>query len=365
MKKIILTIALILTAPLFAKSLDKRIANMFMLGFYGTSVDMSSKIIDDICRDGLGGVILFDKHPSKAGQPKNISSKQQLKKLNYQLSHACNHRPLIAVDQEGGKVQRLQRKYGFNGRFPKASAIAKNGEMDALVEYESMSAELSSVGINYNLAPVADMAVNRKNRVIYRLGRSYGADATTVSLYNKIFINAMHEHAILTSLKHFPGHGSSLGDTHKGFVDVTSTWSKRELVPFKRLIKAGSVDSIMVAHVFNKRIDPKYPASLSSRTVSGLLRANLGYKGVVITDDLQMRAISQHYTLRETLKLAINAGNDILLFGNQLDPKHIVTIEKLVSMVKALISNGEVNISRINRANRRISAMRNKINLGR
>ena len=354
-----------MTASLFGKSLDQKIANMFMLGFYGTSVDSSSKIIDDICVDGLGGVILFDRHPSKAGKSKNISSKKQVKRLTYQLSNACSHKPLIAVDQEGGKVQRLQRKYGFYGKYPKASSIAKNGEMDALVEYEGMAAELSSVGINYNLAPVADMAVNRKNRVIYRLGRSYGADASTVSQYNKIFIEAMHQHNILTSLKHFPGHGSSLGDTHKGFVDVTGTWSKRELVPFKRLIKIGSVDSIMVAHVFNKRIDSKYPASLSSRTVSGLLRATLGYKGVVITDDLQMRAISKHYTLKETLKLAINAGNDILLFGNQLDPTHTVSIEKLVSMVKALISNGEVNISRINRANRRISVMRNKINLGR
>jgi beta-N-acetylhexosaminidase len=208
------------------------------------------------------------------------------------------------------------------------------------------------------------MAVNKKNRVIYRLGRSYGSRGDRVAMFDKIFINAMHRQKILTSLKHFPGHGSSLGDTHKGFVDVSKTWSNKELLPFKQVIDSGKADSIMVAHVFNQHIDSRYPASLSYKTIHGLLRGKLGYRGVVITDDLQMYAISKHYSLKNTIKLAINAGVDILLFGNQLDPKHEVTIEKLVSITKSLLSKGEIKTASIDRANRRIDTMRAKIGLG-
>ena len=228
-----------------------------------------------------------------------------------------------------------------------------------------MARELRSVGINFNLAPVADMAVNRQNRVIYKLGRSYGSRADRVALFDKVFINAMHRQKILTSLKHFPGHGSSLKDSHKGFVDISQTWSKKELEPFRQVIRSGKADSVMVAHVFNRNIDKRYPASLSRNTVNGLLRGKLGYQGVVITDDLQMYAISKHYSLRETIRLAINAGVDILLFGNQLDPKHEVSIQKLVSIVKSLLSKGEIRQESIERANRRIDTMKSKIGLGR
>jgi len=168
---------------------------------------------------------------------------------------------------------------------------------------------------------------------------------------------------VLTSLKHFPGHGSSLKDSHRGFVDITKTWRPKELEPFKRVIDAGKADSVMVAHVFNRTIDSRYPASLSRKTVSGKLRGELGYAGVVISDDLQMYAISKHYSLRDTIKLAINAGVDILLFGNQLDPKHEVTIETLVGITKSLLTSGEISRQSIMRANRRIAAMKAKIGL--
>jgi len=363
MKKILLA-SLLLLGSSCAETLDQKIAHMFIVGFYGTEAAHNSPIMQDICERELGGVLLFERHPTRHNQPKNISSPAQLKRLTKRLG-SCRHKPLIAIDQEGGTVQRLRSRDGFYGRYPKASQLGRQKMDVARSVYAKMARELHSVGINYNLAPVADLAVNPRNRVIYRLGRSYGSNPERVAWFDKIFINAMHQKRILTSLKHFPGHGSSLGDTHKGFVDITQTWQQKELDPFAYLIDANRVDSIMVAHVFHRKLDSRYPASLSAKIVTGLLRRQLGYRGVVISDDLQMYAISKHYSLKETIKLAINAGVDILLFGNQLDPKHEVTLSKLLSVTKALLASGEIRQSSIEAANRRIARMRAGIGLGR
>jgi len=361
MKTWILTLIL-LSSSLTAKPLEQKIANMFILGFYGTDAPRNSAVMHDVCDVGLGGVILFDRHPTKHNEAKNISVPSQLKRLTDHLS-SCRHRPLIAIDQEGGLVQRLKRKNRFETNYPKASVVAKNGKQYAKKIYTRMAKELHRYGINYDLAPVADLAINPKNRVIVKAGRSFGKSGEEVAAYDRIFIDAMRQNRVLTSLKHFPGHGSSLGDTHKGFVDVTNLCSKKELEPYEYLKDLDSIDSIMVAHIFNRKLDSKYPASLSRKTVTGLLRGKLGYHGVVITDDLQMDAISKHYRLRETIKLAINAGVDLLLFGNQLDPRHEVDIERLVALTKSLLAKGEIRQESIDRANRRINAMKAKIGL--
>jgi len=226
--------------------------------------------------------------------------------------------------------------------------------------YTQMSKELKSVGINYDLAPVVDLDINKQNHVIHGLGRSFGKAPKIVAKYASTFIDAMHSHGVLTSLKHFPGHGSSVGDTHKGFVDVTNLWKKVELEPYRLL--NHKADTVMVAHVFNKRIDAKYPATLSKKTVNGLLRKKLGFDGVVITDDLQMGAISKKYGLRTTLKLAINAGDDILLIGNQLDPEQVKATKKLVQTIKSLVKTGEVKAKQIDKAYSRIQELKAKAN---
>lgn len=364
LKKVILVPLLAFSTFLSAKTLDQKIANMFIIGFYGTSAPANSKILSDICTHGLGGVILFDRHPSQHEKAKNISSVSQLATLNRSLLR-CSHQPLIAIDEEGGKVQRLRSKNGFYGKYPRASTVSSSGVEVAQRTYAKMAKELASVSINYNLAPIADVAINPRNIVISKLGRSYGRDPSQVIAFDTVFINQMHMHGVLTSLKHFPGHGSSLKDTHDGFVDITSSWHKNiELLPYKEMIATGNIDSIMVAHVFNRGLDKRYPASLSRSTIIGLLRSQLGYDGVVISDDFQMGAISKHYTLRKTIKLAINAGVDILLFGNQLDPKNEVSLGKLVSITKSLIKSGDIKVSLINKANNRIDAMKGKIGLG-
>ncbi|WP_294955134.1 glycoside hydrolase family 3 N-terminal domain-containing protein [Sulfurovum sp.] len=361
MKKIFLAAAVMAATSLWARvSLDQKIGQMLMIGFHGTSAPQNSQICKDIGKYHIGAVILFDYNPVDKSKAKNIASKQQLSRLTAELQKCSYDRKLlIAVDQEGGKVQRLKSRYGFYGHFPKASEVKYLHQKQIKKTYVKMAKELKSVGINFDLAPVVDLDINPKNHVIHGLGRSFGKNPKKVAAYAGTFIDAMHQYGVLTSLKHFPGHGSSMGDTHKGFVDVTHLWKRSELEPYRLLNKKA--DTVMVAHVFNKRLDPKYPASLSEKTVDGLLRKQLGFHGVVITDDMQMGAISKKYSLKQRLKLAVNAGDDMLIFGNQLDPRHTVSSAILVETVKSLVENGEIRERRIDNAYRRIQKLKNKL----
>jgi len=355
-------ITLSLSTSLFALSQERLLGSMLMVGFYGTTASPESRICKDIAKYNLAGVILFDYNPVDRKKPKNISDKKQLKRLTAQLQNCSRDKKLlIAVDQEGGKVQRLKSKYGFNGHFPKASDIHKKDDKSIRDIYNSMAKELRGVGINYNLAPVVDLSINKRNRVIYKLGRSFGEKPREVAHYSSIFIDSMNREKILTSLKHFPGHGSSTGDTHKGFVDITNQWKKIELEPYRLLINSSNVDTIMVSHIFNKDLDSKYPATLSSKIINNILRRDLHFNGVVITDDLQMGAISHRYKLEDTVKLAINAGNDILLFGNQLDPKHIVRTEELINIMKKLLKSDKITIERVQKSNRRVNNLKGRL----
>lgn len=361
MMKFLLSVLLLLTNVWAQEpTLEKKIGQMLMVGFYGTYAPKNSQICKDIQFYSIGSVILFDYNPVDKNKPKNIASKEQLKQLTKELQ-ACStdEKLLIAVDQEGGKVQRLKSIYGFYGNFPKASDVIKMDQRKIKETYTKMSQELKSVGINYDLAPVVDLDINIKNQVIHGLGRSFGKEPKMVASYASIFIDAMHNNGVLTSIKHFPGHGSSVGDTHKGFVDVTNLWKEVELEPY-RLLK-DKADTVMVAHVFNKKLDAQYPASLSYATVTKMLRLELGYDGVVITDDLQMGAISQKYGLRNTLKLAINAGDDILLIGNQLDPRQVQSVKTLVDTIVSLVKSGEVKVEKIDKAYERIQILKKKL----
>lgn len=364
-KLFIANIALLLISlPIYASSTitEQMAGSMLMVGFHGTSAKPNSQICRDIKRYNLAGVILFDYNPIDKSKPKNISNRDQLSRLTKELK-SCSQdgKLLISIDQEGGRVQRLKSKYGFYGKFPKASDISSLKDTQIKQIYTHMGSELHSVGINYDLAPVVDLDINPKNHVIHGLGRSYSSDPKKVARYASIFIQSMHKRGVITSLKHFPGHGSSTGDTHRGFVDVTHQWKRIELKPYSMLISQGNVDTVMVAHVFNKKIDPLYPATLSYKTINKLLRRRLGFDGVVITDDLQMGAISKKFGLRNSIKLAINAGDDILLFGNQLDPKQTLSTKKLVDTILSLVKSKEIRVETIERANRRVKRLKKRV----
>lgn len=344
------------------KELTELIGNMFMVGFYGTDINTKSQIVKDIEQYHIGGVILFDKHPSKRGKSKNIKNPKQLKNLTQKLQSYSSYPLFIATDQEGGMVARLKKKTGFQTNYPSAKDIASKYKIRTIEKiYDEMGKTLKNSGINLNFAPSVDMEINPKNVVIVKLKRSYGKDPKRVVMFSKIFIEAMHKNSVLTSLKHFPGHGSSKGDTHKGFVEITNSWKEQELEPYKALIEANFVDTIMIAHVFNKKIDEQYPSSLSHKTITTKLREEMGYKGVVVTDDLQMYAISKHFSLQETIRLSINAGIDLLLFGNQLDPQNIVSVKELVETTLSLVKNNKIQIQTIIDANHRIDNLKKRL----
>ncbi|WP_297440391.1 glycoside hydrolase family 3 N-terminal domain-containing protein [Sulfurimonas sp.] len=233
MKIFLLFLSLFLSlnaATLSDTQLKKMIGRMLILGFSAKEINASSQIAKDIQKYDLGGVILFDREFKDRNKTKNIASQTQLQKLTKDLQTYSKKPLFIAVDQEGGRVARLKPQYGFV-KIPSAAKVATQN-LNAVHEiYQTQSQMLHKNGINLNFAPVVDLAINPKNSVIVGLERSYGKNPQKVATYAAVMIEEQNKEHIISVLKHFPGHGSSLGDSHKGFVDVTNTWTQKELEP--------------------------------------------------------------------------------------------------------------------------------------
>lgn len=363
MFKIIPLMALLFSLALHASSddalLKKMIGRMVVVGFEDATIHEHSAIVKDIQTYDLGGVILFDRFYKDKNRIKNISSPAQLQHLTSGLKQFSKEPLLISIDQEGGKVARLKKRDGFE-ETPSAFALSRTSLKNAKAIYSKMAQMLQHNGINCDFGPVVDLAINADNKVIVGLERSYGKESEAVAHYAQTFIEALKENGVVSVLKHFPGHGSSLGDSHLGFVDVTHTWSEKELEPYEKLIALKRVDMIMSAHVFNAHLDKTYPATLSYAINTELLRNQMGYEGVLISDDLQMEAIAKYYSLEETVTLAINSGIDMLLFGNQLSHTNTETI---IETILAQVKKGAISHERINEANKRIHALHVRKNL--
>ena len=338
------------------QEIEKMISKMVILGFSGETINPNDEIYKNV-KSGLGGVILFDKDPNDKQKVKNVRNKEQLKTLTSQLQAISKQKLLISIDQEGGIVQRLKSADGFVNT-PKASEVALKGKDFAKQSYSSMAKDLKYSGINVNFAPVVDLAINKENKVIVTRGRSFGESSNEVISYASIFVDELKKEKVISVLKHFPGHGSSLADSHLGFVDITNTWNQKELEPYRYFIKNNKVDMIMTAHVFNEKLDKDYPATLSYNVNTNLLRYKLGYEGVLVSDDLQMYAISKHYDLKQTLTLAINSGVDMLLFANQLAKP--ISLKQIVYTVYSQILNEEISLEQIIKSNQRINRMTEK-----
>jgi beta-N-acetylhexosaminidase len=312
-------------------NLEVKIGQMLMVGFRGLEVSAEHPIIDDIRDCHLGGVLLFDYDVPSATPVRNIASPTQVKALVSALQAASLHPPLlIAIDQEGGMKSRLKEQLGF----PATASAQHLGTLDNLSitrEHATVIAQtLAQLGINMNLAPVVDLNINPDNPIIGRSERSFSADPEVTRRHALEFIRAHHRPGVLCTLKHFPGHGSSTGDSHLGLVNITHSWSPIELEPFAALIEAGEADAIMTAHIFNARLDAANPATLSKPIITDLLRERMHYEGVVISDDLQMGAIADYYGLESAIEKAIEAGVDILLIANNASHYEIDTTWKVI-----------------------------------
>ncbi len=340
-------------------SMAVKIGQMLMIGFRGLSTTEAPGIIDDIRKRHIGGVVLFDYDVPTKSPVRNISSPEQLSKLTLELMGLSEIPLFIAIDQEGGKVNRLKSSKGFPPTVSAAHLGALDNRDSTIRAALGTAATLKKMHIPMNLAPVVDLNVNPDNPVIGKLGRSFSADAKIVTRQATLTANTWRQEGVIPTLKHFPGHGSSSTDTHKDFTDVTESWKQEELEPYRTMIAAGYNDAVMTAHVFNAKLDSLYPATLSKKVLDGILRNKLGFRGVIVSDDMQMKAISDHYGLEEAIRLALDAGVDILLFGNNTAYDPDIT-EKATKIIHKLVKNGTLDRTRIDRSYRRIMALKER-----
>jgi len=403
-----------------------KIGQMLIVGFGGLKQDTEGKILwedpnntlfkensniaNAIKNQYIGGVILFSRPyrqspTEKFIRDRNIQSAEQTAKLTADLENYSKQMrkdqslpeiPLfISVDQEGGMVDRFPKGKDFSGPNLLPQALGANEER-ALSEQsrdpestdrlqksllqtrqyaDQMATRLNRLHFNLNFAPCVDVNINPLNPILGGLGRCFSANEAIVAHQAWEFVQAFHQQGILATLKHFPGHGSSLGDTHLGLVDVTDTYNKdKELSPYQRLIEEGYEDIIMTTHVINGQIDktqckpgsrsdPKTwcPGTMSQTTLTKLLREQLGFKGVIVSDDMTMGAISDEYPLDFALEKGINAGVEIFIISNNTSDK----TEFMVNTIAALIKSGKVQPSTIDKAYQHIVAVKNRINAAR
>lgn len=230
-----------------------------------------------------------------------------------------------------------------------------------------MAKDLKDNGINFNLAPVVDLDhEDSPSPVIGGMQRAFSDDPEEVTQKASLFIKAHREEGILTALKHFPGHGYAQGDTHQGLTDITYTWEEKELLPFQKLVEQEDVTSIMTAHLKHQSWDKDHPVTLSPKILKQMLRDKLNFDGVILSDDLQMGAILDHYSLDKTVGLALNAGCDILVFSNNpaaaQGEKNWQFDEELVDKVHNIVSNAleekKLALSQIEQSVKRIQVLK-------
>ena len=358
----ILLLSVIMLLSLFTKaqeqdSLDIMIGQMIMAGvrdFQNTG--LREELLLNLQRGKIGGVVLFEKNVPKT------NTRQRLIAMIDKLQVHARIPLFVSIDEEGGIVNRLKPKYGFDDP-PSARQLGEWDDTDTTYFYARRIADnLRDLGFNLNYAPVVDLNINPKNPIIGGIGRSFSADYKKVVEHAAVYVAAHRDAGVGTSLKHFPGHGSSETDTHKGLVDVSRTFEIEELYPYKMLIESGMVDAVMTSHVMNRVLSDSLPGTLSQRVVNGLLRGFLGFDGVVFSDDMQMKAIADHYGLETSVKLAITAGVDILVFANHVLEPDVVPVQKLFNLIKRLVQTGEIPETRIRQSYRRIMDL--KVQLG-
>lgn len=348
-------------------TLREKIGQLLLLGFKGRTPADTTLIARDLREHGVGSVILFDLDmtgtiDSGAPGPRNVESPAQLQALVAHLQSCARVPLLVAIDQEGGRVNRLKPAYGFPATISHEELGARDDLAETHRHADAIARTLASLGINFNLAPVVDLDANAANPIIKGKRRSFSADPEVVARHASAWVRAHRAHGVLSCAKHFPGHGSAAGDTHLGLVDVTPTWHERELIPFRRLIEAGLGDAVMSSHVFNAHLDPQHPATLSRAVITGLLRGQLGFTGVVVSDDMEMKAISSHYGLENAVLAALDAGVDLLCFGNNMNYDPDIA-PKVIALIERAVDDGRLAASRIDESCARILALKRSAGL--
>ena len=362
-------------------SLEEKIGQMLTVSYRTwkqTPEDEGMKIthVTDEVRKSLsevhpGGVILF---------AENCQENEQIAQLLGEMNEAVKdsdgsvHIPLLfSIDQEGGVIARLTKGTSGIGNM----ALAATGDPEnAYREAQTIASELSALSINADFAPVMDINSNPANPVIGI--RSFSDDPDTVSEYGMQFLKGLQDGGVISTLKHFPGHGDTDTDSHTGLPKVDRSYEElkeRELIPFQAMIDAGA-DMIMTAHIQYPQIEKEtytsvstgetvyLPATMSKTILTDILRRDMGFEGVIVTDSLDMDAIKEHYDYDDVCRKTIEAGVDILLVSSEVtDPAYLEKISHTVSYIASLVSDGTIPESRIDESVTRILKLKKKYGL--
>jgi beta-N-acetylhexosaminidase len=325
------------------KSLEDKIGQMLVVGFHG--LEAPEHILDWLDVGKISGVILF---------ARNIENPQQVAALCKSIHEAAKYPALIAIDQEGGMVARLRERNGFT-ESPGAMALAsaQNNEIQTEIVSAVLGAEMQALGINWNYAPSVDVSYNAQNPTVGT--RSFGNDSEFVSQIATAAVRGFQKRGVAACAKHFPGLGDTAIDTHLELAAVDTDIDyllKNDLLPYRAAIEVG-LASIMTTHTLFTTLDEIYPATLSPHIIQRLIREELAYDGVVVSDCMEMRAISDNYGATESSVLGMLAGLDIILMSHTVSMQE----EAYQAMLDAAHS-GRVSLEIIDRANARIEQLK-------
>jgi len=324
------------------KDLKGLVGQMFLVGFNGYSVPADfRKFMTDY---NLGGVIYFKR---------NVQSPAQLAELSNEVQFSCRTATMppvfISIDHEGGKVNRLVKPFT---KFPGNDYLGELGSPKIGFEFGVVLAkELKAVGINVNYAPVVDVYTNRDNSVIKN--RAFSDDPEVCGKLGSAVCRGIQKMNVMAVAKHFPGHGDTKEDSHHELPRVSKSkedMDNCELIPFRRVVRSR-VEGIMTAHILNDSLDPDYPATLSEKTIEGILRRDLRFSKIVFSDDMEMKAISEHYGADEAAVLAIKAGCDVLIYRGDLG----LPTGPMEAVIRA-VEEKRIPLEHIEKAVQRISA---------
>lgn len=321
------------------------VGGLLMAGLPGPTLDDSTR---ELIRAGrVNNFILFKR---------NADSPEQIKALTDALAATCAETglgpPLIAIDQEGGSVARLGPPFS---RFPDARQLATGPEPEAALTAcaRTCATELTGVGINFNLAPVLDICPAGEGFFMER--RALGNDPATVARLAGLMIETMQAQGLAACGKHFPGLGAARLDPHQVLPVVEKSREEllaRDLLPFLAAARAG-VAAIMSSHTIYPALDPAHPATLSPLILDDLLRRDLGYQGVLITDDLEMGAIENHHSVPEAALAAFLAGADLLLICHEHDK-----VRATIARLEGAMAEGQISRARLGQSLARIARLR-------
>jgi beta-N-acetylhexosaminidase len=333
-----------------------KIDQLFIIGFRGVEYSNSPELKRALAETNLGGIILFDYDTPSKKYVRNIQDFTQVQTLISDAQAKAKHKLIVAIDEEGGLVSRLKSIPGYT-KTPSAKALGTMSDAKVEQTASDLASTLKKLGFNMNFAPVLDVNVNPSNPVIGKVDRSFSSDEQVVVSKGLAFYRGLQKQGIISAVKHFPGHGSSQADTHLGFVDISSSYKAYELEPFKSACSAG-VPMVMVGHLFNKNVDAQYPTTLSKKHIDVLKKDAGCTTQVVVSDDMDMGAITKLYGKKEALTRAINAGVDILVISNNIgmyNPREFFDARKIVfDQVKA----GAISKSRIDEAYKAIQHLK-------